>query len=257
MSLELAPDKYEIRDDATGGLILDHATRLAPVVQKLSLTNVDVAFPDVSKATHSIMNFGRKGFSSESPNGRSWRAYAWGLRIDAGVQSGSINLAAVGAGLSPNFILAKFRCFRSVNARDDVFGPFIKSMLENTWITGRAGRLEYNAWCRRIFWIDVEGGFVRLNWKQSSRTYNPNQLDPDWAWSWPERYTRLDVPPAYQIGSSYEEAPLNDSSTPGFPGGTTPPFEKAAPAWSAGPKGAFSFASTWRFTNLDIWLGQV
>jgi len=249
VSIELSPTKFEIRDDADDGLVMDHATKLIPIVQKVELTNIDVAFPDVSKSTDTIMNTGTTG---GSPN-RGWRAYAWGLQIDAGIQQGSINLAAITAGLSPNFILGNIRCARTVNPREDVFGPFVKSILENTWLTMRSGaRLEFNAWTRRIVWFDIAGGFVRLNWKQSTGLYDPNELDPNIVF-FPDLYTTLRRPPAYQIAGYYYTNPGGVTDPPiNFP-----PRELAAPHWSAGPLGAFSFASTWRFTNINLWLGQL
>lgn len=250
MSIELSPTKFEIRDDADDGLVMDHATKLIPIVQKVELTNIDVAFPDVSKSTDVIMSTGTTG---GTPN-RGWRAYAWGLQIDAGIQQGSINLVAITPGLVPNFILGNIRCARTVDPREDVFGPFVKSILENTWLTMRSGaRLEFNAWMRRIVWFDISGGYLRLNWKQSTGAYDPNQLDPNWAWSHPDRYIRLSVPPAYQIGGYYYENPGGVLDPPiNFP-----PNPLGVPDWSAGPKGAFSFASTWRFTNINLWLGQL
>lgn len=250
MSIELSPTKFEIRDDDTDGLILDHATKLIPMVQEVNLTNVDVVYPDVSKSTHAIMNTGTTG---GSPN-RGWRAYSWGLQIDAAVQQGSINLVAIAAGLAPNFILGNIRFSRIVDPREDVFGPFIKSPLENTWMPFRSGgRLEYNAWMRRIVWFDIAGGFLRLNWKQSTALYSPNQLDPNWAWSHPERYLRLSRPPAYQIGSKYYTNPGGTFDPPI----SFPPTATASPHWSTGALGNFSFASTWRFSNINIWLMQL
>lgn len=247
MSIELSPTKFEIRDDATDGLVMDHATKLIPVVQKVELVNVDVAFPDVSISTNSIMNTQTKG-ASDAPSGFAWRAYAWGLRIDAGVQQGSINLVAITPGLVPNFILGNIRLVRIVHPRDDVFGPFFKSVLENTWMPFRSGgRLEHCAWMRRIVWFDISGGYLRLNWKQSTLAYSPNQLDPNQVF-WSSIWTTLSVPPAYQIGSNYRES--TDGSV--FAPGTL-----TAPSPHSGPKGTINFNSTWRFTNINLWLGQL
>lgn len=249
MSIELAADKFEIRDDATDGLVLNHATKLIPVVQEVNLANIDVAFPDVSKGVYVNMNTGTKGTSTSSPNDRSWRSYAWGLRINGGKQEGAINLVPIASGLAPNLIMGNVRLSRIANPREDVFGPFLKSPLENTWMPFRSGaRLESNAWMRRIVWFDISGGFLRLNWKQSTRFYSPNGLDPNWASSWPQRYTRLSVPPAYQIGSSYQESPSDT---------IFPPPQLPAPDVNSGPGGVISFASTWRFTNINIQLMQL
>lgn len=257
MSLELTASKIEVLDE-DGGLILDHNTRLIPAVQKVALTNIDVAFPDVSKGVSSIMNTGTKGTSSQSPSNRSWRSYAWGLTITAGVQQGAIDLATITSGLAPTLLLGNVRAFRSVNPRENVFGPFTKSLLENVDQPMRSGaRLEFTAWCRRIVWFDIAGGKLRLNWKQSTRAYDPNQLDPEVASSWPTRWRQLDAPPAYQIGSSYEEAPAESGTLPGSPGGVFPPNTKPTPAVNSGPGGAISFASTWRFSKINIWLCQV
>jgi hypothetical protein len=250
MSIELSPDKFEIRDDATDGLVVNHATKLIPIVQKASATNIDLVFPDVSKGTASIM---RTGTDDDYTPARGYRSYAWGLRIDAGIQQGSINLAAIGAGLAPNFLLGNVRAFRSVNPREDVFGPFVKSFLENTWVPAKGGRLESTAWCRRIFWFDIAGGFVRLNWKQSTAAYSPNALDPNIVF-FPDNLRTLRRPPAYQIGSSYR---TNSGSGPLDPPVNHPPSELDPPLWSSGPLGSFSFGSTWRFSNINIWLGQL
>lgn len=248
MSLELSPDRFEVRDDATGGLILDHATRLLPIVQKVAVTDIDVAFPDVSKGTAGVMSTGTTTVSGST---RGWRAYAYGLRINAGIQAGSINLAAIEAGLTPNFILGRFKCYRSVNPREDIFGPVIKSVPENKLISGRAGRLEFGAWLRRIFWIDIGDGYVRLNWKQSTRAYSPNHLDPNNVF-FPDRYRTLERPPAYQLGSYYDynHAGITD------PPANFPPREIPESSWPQ-PPASVTFASTWRFSNIDLWLGQV
>lgn len=243
MSLELSPTKFEIRDDATGDLVLDHATKLIPMVQEVTLTNVDLAFPDVSKGVTGFNNSGVKDGDT-----KAWRAQCWGLRINEGIQEGAINLAAITPGLAPNLMLGNIRAFRLVNPRENVFGPVTKSMSENKWLPAAGGRLEYSAWCRRIFWFSIGGGFLRLNWKQSTAFYSPNDLDPNWAWSHPERYLRLSAPPAYQLGSSFRELPLST---------IFPPAALADPSVDAGPGGALSFASTWRFSNINIWLMQL
>lgn len=247
MSLELSADKLEIRDDATNGLVLNHATKLLPVVQKVSLTNVDLAFPDFSKGTAAVIN---TGTTTSSPT-RGQRYYAFGLMINAGRQAGAINLAPITPGLNPNFILGRFQCYRSVNPREDIFGPFIKSILENQLISGRAGRLEFSAWARRIFWIDIAGGYVRLNWVQSARNYSPNSLDPNWASQHPQRYLNLRRPPAYGLGSRTDTNPGGPFDPPiaSPPAAISPSLYPAVPA-------SISFASTWRFSKIDLWLGQ-
>jgi hypothetical protein len=253
VSIELSPTKFEIRDDATDGLVMNHATKLIPIVQKVELSNVDVAFPDVSFSTYGIMNTQTKGASDAPPTGtppesKAWRAYAWGLRIDAGVQQGSINLVAITPGLAPNSILGNIRVVRTIAGRDDVFGPFFKRVLENTWQPIRSGAcLEFCAWMRRIIWFDIADGYLRLNWKQSTMGYNPNQLDPNEVF-WNRKWITLSVPPAYQIGSYYRES--TDGSV------FAPPVQPA-PSPHSGPKGTIRFNSTWRFTNINLWLGQL
>lgn len=252
MSSEFSATKLEVRDDA-GNLIVDHATKLIPVVQKLTLTNIDVAFPDVSKGTGSVNGSGgRTGTRVINGTNRGYRIYAWGLIINEGIQQGSINLASITPGVSPNLVLGNIRCSRIVNPREDIFGPIIKSVLENTWLPIRSGaRLEYGAWLRRIVWFDIAAGFVRLNWKQSTSGYAPIANDPNIVF-FPDVYESIERPPGYKLGSRYywnnggiTDPPIN-----------FPPDPMPSNQWPQ-PPGAITFASTWRFSNINLWLMQV
>ena len=243
MSLRLNTSTLEITDPA-GGLVVDKNTALIPAVQKVSLTNVDVTFPNPSLSVYENMHFGAQ--SDPDPDGRAWRAYAWGLQVSAGIQSGTINLAAITAGLTPNLILANIKLSRTAIPNESIWGAFTKSILENTWMPVRSGGpLEYTAWLRRIFWFDIAGGYFRLNWKQSTRAYSPNTLST--SVFWPDFYTDLQVPPAYQIGSSYRQSPADEF----FPPSTLP-----TPSVNSGPAGTINFGSTWRFLNINAWLCQ-
>lgn len=225
MSLELSPEKFEITSDVDGRMVLDHTTKLIPVVQKVSKSDVDLAFPNPPLG---VTIFNRAD--------GLWRICVWGLQSNGGVQSGFVNLGAINPGIAPNLILANVKVQRVVNPKQNIWGSFIKAVPENVWMPVRRGmRLEYTSWLRRIAWLSIEAGQLRLNWKQSSKYWAPSYLDPNWNWAFPQAYMYLKVPPSYQISNFDREG---NSRTPDYPG---------TPSIHAGPAGTIGFESTWRF----------
>lgn len=248
MSLRLDPTQMAIRD-AAGNLVASADVGMIPLVQEVSLTNVDVAFPDVSKSVGYQDSFTLYDSSANPDKYEAW-CYTF-LQIDKAAQSGSINLAAITAGLAPNVLLANVKCSRTVDPNESAFGPCIKAVIENTWLPIRSGvRLEYNSWLRRIIWFDVAGGFLRLNWKQSTKAYYPAAAKQVISTS--DR-GRLKVPPGYEVDHKRTVATY-DQLTPTIQG-----FKKRhqSNGWdlcSTTPPNV-SFASTWRF-SINAWLCQ-
>lgn len=238
MSLEISPTTFEIRSSVDGSLILNQDAKLIPSVAKITASNVNVAFPNLSKTIATIRREGFYNTSSQSPNNRSWKSYAWGMNIARATQSGQVVLGTAPAGTAPNFILARMTCVRTANPNESIWGPFVKGVPEGVWMPVRSGvRLEYNAFMRRIAWLEIQGRNLVLRWKQSTLAYFPNYLDSAEI-RWPRLNYTLKVPPSYQLGFSYRESGSGDF----FPPSDIPPTAAVNNALAA-----VNFASTWRF----------